>query len=66
MIQSECATHPDVRLGRVLSALGIVRSAWYAKPAEAPAVPGRKPKGVPEVLAAQIRSLAERYSWVGL
>jgi putative transposase len=65
MIQSECAVQPEARLYRVLSALGIVRSAWYAKPAEAWAAPGRKPKGVPEALAAQIRSLAERYPWWG-
>lgn len=65
MIESECAVQPQARLCRVLSALGIARSAWYVKPKPEPARPGRKPKGVPEALAAQIRTLAERYPWWG-
>jgi putative transposase len=66
MIRSECATsRPSARLERVLVALGIARSVWYAKPNLEPAKPGRKPKAVAEALAAQTRAWAERYPWWG-
>ena len=66
MIREGCqSTHPPARLSRVLKALGIARSVWYAKRAEAPQKPGRKPKAVPEALAAAIRELARCYPWWG-
>lgn len=66
MIEGECrASQPAPRLERVLAGLAIARSVWYAKPNPEPAKPGRKPKGVPEVLSTQIRALAERYPWWG-
>jgi len=65
MIESECQGGSVVRFSRVLTALGVARSVWYAKPAVAPKKPGRKPKGVPEALAAEIKTLAERYPWWG-
>jgi hypothetical protein len=58
-------SQPPARVERVLSALGIVRSAWYVKPDPEPARPGRKPQGVPAELAAEVRALAERYPWWG-
>jgi putative transposase len=56
---------PLVRLSKLLANLGIACSSWYAKPAADPKLPGRKPKGVPEELAARIRALAESYPWWG-
>jgi hypothetical protein len=50
-----------VRLARVLKALGIARSVWYARPKEQCQRPGRKPRPVPEA----IRELARRYSGWG-
>jgi hypothetical protein len=53
MVTHGCgAMQPPVRLSRVLKALGISRSVWYAKPTENPKKPGRKPKPVPEALSA--------------
>lgn len=54
-----------MRLNRVLGALGIARSVWYAKPVVEPKRPGRKPKGVPEELAGRIKALVESYPWWG-
>ncbi len=66
MIRRACAAaKPAVRLSRVLKALGIARSVWYAKRAENPKKPGRKPKPVPEALAQAIRALARQYPWWG-
>jgi putative transposase len=66
MVTHGCgATQPPARLSRVLKALGIARSVWYAKQAENPKKPGRKPKPVPEALAEAIRELAHRYPWWG-
>ena len=66
MVTEGCAgAKPPARLSRVLKALGIARSVWYAKRAEAPQKPGRKPKAVPEALAAAIRELARCYPWWG-
>jgi putative transposase len=66
MVQEGCgAARPAVRLSRVLQALGISRSVWYAKQAENPKKPGRKPKAVPEALAEAIRALAREYPWWG-
>ncbi|MGQ0569983.1 MAG: transposase [Armatimonadota bacterium] len=65
MVTQASQAIPAVRLSRVLAALGIARSVWYAKPAPAPRPPGRKPKGVPEALAAEITALAHRYPWWG-
>jgi hypothetical protein len=61
MVRKECQASPALRLNCLLAALGIARSAWYAKPAAEPGRAGRKPKGVPEAIAAAIRELAERY-----
>ena len=66
MVTEGCASsRPPARLSRVLKALGIARSVWYAKRTEAPKKPGRKPKPVPEALAAVIRELARQYPWWG-
>jgi putative transposase len=65
LVTEACAANPVVRLCGVLKALGIARSVWYARRAGEPKKPGRKPKPVPEELAAEIRALAERYPWWG-
>ncbi|MGD2076626.1 MAG: IS3 family transposase [Gammaproteobacteria bacterium] len=66
MVTQGCeAAQPPVRLSRVLKALGIARSVWYARPKEQRQRPGRKPRPVPEALAATIRELARRYPWWG-
>jgi hypothetical protein len=66
MIREACQNGvPVVRLNRVLAALGIARSVWYAKRLHAPKRPGRKPKAIPELLAGEITALAERYPWWG-
>ena len=66
MITDACtASDHRVRLSGVLAALGIARSVWYAKAVSKPKKPGRKPKAVPEVLAAAMRDLARRYPWWG-
>jgi len=56
---------PGARLNRVLRALGVARSVWYARPSGEPKRPGRKPKAVPEALAEPIRALANQYPWWG-
>jgi putative transposase len=66
MVREGCgAMQPPARLARVLKALGVSRSVWYAKPAADPKKPGRKPKPVPEALAEAIRALAREYPWWG-
>jgi len=65
MVSQECRVGKALRLNRVLGALGIARSVWYARPVAEPKKPGRKPKEVAEPLAAEIRTLAERYPWWG-
>ncbi len=65
MVTADCAAVPGARLNRVLKALGITRSVWYARGKRAPNRPGRKPKVVPEALAEAIRSLAHQYPWWG-
>jgi putative transposase len=60
-----CAAAPAVRLNRVLKALGVARSVWYARRKGEPKRPGRKPKPVPEALAEAVRELANRYPWWG-
>ena len=64
MIATACAA-AKVRLSRVLAALGISRSVWYAGKKGLRGKPGRKAKPVPEGLAAAIRELAGRYPWWG-
>lgn len=56
---------PLARLHFILRALGVTVSVWYGKQTKEPKKPGRKPRVVPEVLAEQIRTLAERYPWWG-
>ena len=56
---------PVPRVSKLLDWLGIACSSWYARLAAEPGRPGRKPKGVPEKLAARIRTLAETYPWWG-
>ena len=51
MVTTACAAVPGVRLNRVLKALGVARSVWYARKKREPRKPGRKPKPVPEALA---------------
>ena len=65
MITTACEAMPGVRLNRVLKALGIACSVWYARKKRDPKRPGRKPKPVPEELAAAIRKLAHEYPWWG-
>ena len=66
MITTECtAAAPAVRLNRVLKALGIACSVWYARRKGDPRRPGRRPKVIPEALAESIRELAGEYPWWG-
>lgn len=65
MVEEACEASSAVRLSGVLGALGIARSVWYAKPVGEPKKPGRKPRGVPEGLAVEIKAVAERYPWWG-
>lgn len=66
MITVECtATAPPARLNRVLRALGIACSVWYARRKGEPRRPGRRPKAIPEALAEAIRALAREYPWWG-
>lgn len=66
MISEGCtAVDPPARLSRVLKALGVARSVWYAKRADAPKKPGPKPKPIDEELAAAIQALARQYPWWG-
>lgn len=65
MVNEACRADAEVRLSHVLGALGIARSSWYRRRAGEPNKPGRKPKPIPEGLAAAIRELAERYPWWG-
>jgi putative transposase len=65
MVEAERRAQPSVRLAKLLQHLSIASSSWYAKPVAEPRPCGRKPKGVPEVLAAEIRRLAEHYPWWG-
>ena len=46
------------RLSRVLKALGVARSVWYARRKSEPKRPGRKRKPVPEALAEKVRAVA--------
>jgi putative transposase len=64
MIAGACAPS-EVRLNRVLKALGVARSVWYGRKQGEPRKPGRKPKPVPEALAEAIRQLARTYPWWG-
>jgi transposase len=63
--EQQTAPPPAPRLNRVLKWLGITRSVWYARRKEEPKKPGRRPKPVPEELAAPIRELALKYPWWG-
>ena len=65
MVTTACAAVPGVRLNRVLKALGVARSVWYARKKREPRKPGRKPRPVPEALAEAIRALAREYPWWG-
>lgn len=65
MVTEACAAAPQVRLSRVLRALGIARSSWYGRRSGEPKKPGRKPRPIPEELARDIRELAERFPWWG-
>jgi putative transposase len=65
MVTTACAEVPGVRVHRVLRALGIARSVWYARAKANPKRPGRRPQAVPEELAVQIRELATTYPWWG-
>lgn len=65
MVKDAWEGSPAARLNGVLGALGIARSVWYAKPVGEPKKPGRKPRGIPEALAVEIKALAERYPWWG-
>jgi transposase InsO family protein len=65
MITTGCAAVRGARLSRVLPALGVARSVWYARKKRLPKRPGRKPAPVPEALAEAIRVLADQYPWWG-
>lgn len=66
MINQDCESAPSpVRLSRVLAALGIARSVWYAPEKGEAKKPGRKPKPVPEELAEPVREWAKEYPWWG-
>ena len=52
-------------LSRVLKALGVARSVWYARKKSEPRRPGRKRRPVPEALAEKVRAVAHEYPWWG-
>ena len=64
-VTKACRVAPGTRLNRVLKALGVARSVWYARSKSEPKRRGRKPRPVPEALAEAIRELANRYPWWG-
>ena len=57
------AMQPLARLSRVVKALGVSRSVWYAKQADGLAKPGGKPKVVSEALIEPLWALASDYRW---
>ncbi len=65
MVWKHCGAPPGVWLNRLLKALGVARSLWYAHKKAETWKPGRKPKGVPEALTEAVRKLAECYPWWG-
>ena len=65
MVTSACEQTPQIRLSRVLKALGVARSVWYARRKSEPRRPGRKRRAVPEVLAEKVRAVACGYPWWG-
>lgn len=65
MITTSCQRTPQIRLSRVLKALGVARSVWYARRKSEPRRPGRKRRVVPEALAEQVRAVAREYPWWG-
>ena len=65
MITTACEETPQMRLSRVLEALGVARSVWYARRKSEPKRPGRKPKPVPEALAEKVRAVAYEFPWWG-
>ena len=58
MVTSACEQTPQIRLSRVLKALGVARSVWYARRKSEPRRPGRKRRAVPEALAEKVRAVA--------
>lgn len=65
MITTACEHTPRIRLSRVLKALGVARSVWYARRKSEPQRPGRKRRAVPEALAEKVRAVAREYPWWG-
>ena len=65
MVTSACQQTPQMRLSRVLEALGVTRSVWYAHRKSELRRPGRKPRAVPETLAEKVRAVAHEYPWWG-
>ena len=65
MVTAACAAKPQVRLSRVLRALGVTRSVWYARVKGERKRPGRPPVPVESLLAAAVRELAHCYPWWG-
>ena len=65
MVTSACEQTPRVRLSRVLEALGVARSVWYARRKNEPRRPGRKRRAVPEALAEPVRAVAGEFPWWG-
>ena len=65
MITTACEQTPRIRLRRVLKALGVARSVWYARRKSEPQRSGRKRRAVPEALAEKVRAVAREYPWWG-
>ena len=65
MVTTSCQRTPQARLSRVLKALGVARSVWYARRHSEPKRPGRKRKPVPEALAEKVRAVAGKSPWWG-
>ena len=65
MVTTACEPTRQIRLSRVLEALGVARSVWYARRKREPRRPCRKRRAVPEVLAEKMGAVAVEYPWWG-
>ena len=54
-----------LRMSRILKAIGVARSSWYARPVDNPRRAGARPKPVPQHLREAVVRCAVRYPWWG-
>ena len=65
IIGAGLAEHPRARLTKVLDILEIQPSSWYHRRKKDRKRPGPKPRVIPPVIEAAIRSMAETNPWYG-